>query len=170
VPHNHPLKAPPPHRTPPLTMHPSNTNPRPHTTPSPHRPTTLQPLQHKASSPPYTQKVCHKNSPHTTIPSHRNIMPTQDEKLTQGMFPTQSFLTHTPPTHQKESSLVVFITNITPLCRQGMSFTHSHSIIALHNFNNQCAFYEDMRTKVSMSEVAHERILLVRGWLLVNER
>jgi len=97
-------------------------------------------------------------------------MPTQDEKLTQSMFPTQSFLTHTPPTPQKESCLVVFITNITPLCRQGIGFTHSHSIITFTKLQQSMCLLRDMQTKVSMSEVAHKRILLVRGWLLVNER
>jgi len=112
---------------------------------------TATTLTTQGFQPPYTQKVCHANSPHTSSSTHRNIMPTQDEKLTQGIAYTQSFLIHTPYPPQKESCLVVFITNITPLCRQGMSFTYSHHIIALHNCNNPCAFCEDMRTKVSMS-------------------
>lgn len=105
---------------------------------------TATTLTTQGVQPSYTQKVCHTNSPHTGIPTHRNIRPTQGEKLTQSMFPTHSSFTHTLHPTQKESSLVVSITNITSLCRQGMSFTQSHSKLLLHNCNTLCAFCEDM--------------------------
>jgi len=129
VPHTTPPKG-----TAPSTVVPHRKAPRPHKfTPTrntiPTQTNTATTLTTQGFQPFYTQKVCHANSPHTSSRSHKNIMPTQDEKLTQGIAYTQSFLTHTPYPPQKESSLVVFITNITPLCRQGMGFTHSHSII-----------------------------------------
>ena len=102
----------------------------PHQPPSSHKGShTQHPLTIHGFQPSYTQKVCHANSPHTSPHLHRNIRLTQGEKLTQSLAYTQSILTHTPPSHQKKALLVVFVTNITPLCRQGMSFTHSHSII-----------------------------------------
>ena len=128
MPKNHPHTTTPPHRTPPLTRHPSNTVPHPHQQTITKTVTHQQTLSPQGFQPSCTQKVCHTNSPHTSLPTHKNIRLTQGEKLAQNLAYTQSILTHTPPSPQKESSLFVFITNITPLCRQGMSFTHSYII------------------------------------------